>query len=168
LHQDIRKIHNIKAILQRRIDMGFLENGVNRKGVLSCCRDSSTTAKQGVFLFLRRCYSAHMNFIPKTIRGQIMMAFLVCFVFMAIIIALNYNYFSRLSESMQFFELAEDLNSTILEMRRYEKNYFLYRQEFNYEENITYTNQLALTLQRERDYLIRAIGQDNYGQFMKN
>jgi len=96
-----------------------------------------------------------------------MMAFMVCFVFMAIIIALNYNYFSRLSESMQFFELAEDLNSTILEMRRYEKNYFLYRQEFNYEENITYTNQLALTLKRERDYLISAIGQDNYGQFIK-
>ncbi|MEW6672828.1 MAG: ATP-binding protein [Thermodesulfobacteriota bacterium] len=96
-----------------------------------------------------------------------MTAFLVCFVFMAIIIALNYNNFRRLSESMQFFELAEDLNSTILEMRRYEKNYFLYRQEFNYEENLTYTNQLALTLQREQDNLIKAIGQDNYGQFVK-
>ena len=96
-----------------------------------------------------------------------MMAFLICFAFMAIIIALNYNNFRRLSESMQFFELAEDLNSTILEMRRYEKNYFLFRQEFNYEENVTYTNQLILTLQRERDSLIKAIGQDNYGQFVK-
>jgi signal transduction histidine kinase len=108
-----------------------------------------------------------MNLMPKTIRGQIMMAFLVCFAFMAIIIALNYNNFRRLSESMQFFELAEELNSTILEMRRYEKNYFLYRQEFNYEENVTYTNQLALTLESERDNLIRAIGQDNHGKFVK-
>jgi two-component system NtrC family sensor kinase len=96
-----------------------------------------------------------------------MMAFLVCFAFMAIIIALNYNNFSRLSESMQFFELAEDLNSTILEMRRYEKNYFLYRQEFNYEENVTYTNQLALTLQRERENLVKSIGQGNYEKFVK-
>jgi len=108
-----------------------------------------------------------MNLLPKTIRGQIMMAFLVCFAFMAVIIALNYNNFSRLTESMQFFELAEDLNSTILEMRRYEKNYFLYRQEFNYEENVTYTNQLALTLQREQENLIKAIGPDNYAQFVK-
>lgn len=96
-----------------------------------------------------------------------MMAFLVCFAFMAVIIALNYNNFHRLTESMLFFELAEDLNSTILEMRRYEKNYFLYRQEFNYEENVTYTNQLALTLQREQDNLVKAIGTDNYAQFIK-
>jgi len=114
-----------------------------------------------------RCYSVHMSLIPKTIRGQIMMAFLVCFAFMAIIIALNYNNFHRLTESMQFFELAEDLKSTILEMRRYEKNYFLYRQEFNYEENVTYTNLLALMLQREQDNLVKAIGPDNYGQFVK-
>ncbi|UCF91032.1 MAG: HAMP domain-containing protein [Desulfobacterales bacterium] len=108
-----------------------------------------------------------MNLIPKTIRAQIMMAFLFCFVFMAVIIAVNYNNFRQLSRSMQFFELAEELNSTILEMRRYEKNYFLYRQEFNYEENVTYTNRLALILERERESLIGAIGQDNYGQFIK-
>ena len=108
-----------------------------------------------------------MNFPPKTIRVQIMMAFSVCFVFMAIIIAVNYNSFRRLSRSMRFFELAEELNSTILEMRRYEKNYFLYRQEFNYEENVTYTNHLSLTLQREQESLVEAIGRDNYGQFVR-
>jgi two-component system NtrC family sensor kinase len=108
-----------------------------------------------------------MKLIPETIRGQIMMAFLVCFVFMGVIIAVNYNNFRGLSRSMQFFELAEELNSTILEMRRYEKNYFLYRQEFNYEENVTYTNQLGLTLQREKDSLVEAIGQDNYDHFVK-
>jgi len=124
-------------------------------------------SKEYVFLFFCRCYKEHMSFIPKTIRGQIMMAFLVCFAFMAIIIAMNTNNFHRLTESMQFFELAEDLNSTILEMRRYEKNYFLYRQEFNYEENVTYTNQLALTLHREQDNFIKTIGVDNHAQFIK-
>ncbi len=108
-----------------------------------------------------------MNLFPKTIRGQIVMAFLVCFVFMAVIIAVNYDNFRRLSRSMQFFELAEGLNSTILEMRRYEKNYFLYPQEFNYEENVTYTNQLALILQRERESLDEAIGRDNYEHFLR-
>lgn len=108
-----------------------------------------------------------MNLAPKTIRVQIMMAFLVCFAFMAVIIAVNYDNFRRLSLSMRFFELAEELNSTILEMRRYEKNYFLYRQEFSYEENVTYTNRLHLTLQREQESLAQAIGWDNYAHFIK-
>jgi len=96
-----------------------------------------------------------------------MMSFVVCFAFMAAIIVLNYSNFSRLSRSMQFFELAEGLNSNILEMRRYEKNYFLYDQNFSYEENITYTNQLALTLQREKDILVQAIGRKNFDLFGK-
>jgi signal transduction histidine kinase len=96
-----------------------------------------------------------------------MMSFVVCFAFMAAIIVLNYSNFSRLSRSMQFFELAEGLNSNILEMRRYEKNYFLYNQNFSYEENVTYTNQLALTLQREKDTLVQAIGRKNFDLFGK-
>jgi signal transduction histidine kinase len=108
-----------------------------------------------------------MPFLPNTIRGQIMTAFLSCFVFMGIIIALNYHNFRSLSRSMQFFEIAEELNKNLLEMRRYEKNYFLYRQGFNYEENVTYANQLALTLQRENTSLVQAIGQRNYGHFVE-
>ena len=86
---------------------------------------------------------------------------------MAAIIAVNYQNFNSLSSSMQFFELAEELNSTILEMRRYEKNYFLYRQNFNYEENLTYTNQLILSLQREKENLSEAIGEESYKHFVK-
>jgi two-component system, NtrC family, sensor kinase len=109
-----------------------------------------------------------MNFVPKTIRWQIMMAFLGCFIFIAVIITLNYNNFRRLSRSMQFFELAEELNSNLQEMRRFEKNYFLYRQEFNYEENVTYSNQLALTLQREQSNLAEGIGLKNYRHFVED
>jgi two-component system NtrC family sensor kinase len=106
-----------------------------------------------------------MNLIPQTIRWQIMMAFLSCFVFMAIVVLLDYRNFRELSRSMQFFELAEEINSSLMEMRRYEKNYFLYRHEFNYEENVTYNNQLALSLNREQDSLINSIGNENYANF---
>jgi len=109
-----------------------------------------------------------MKFIPKTIRTQIMMAFSGCFLFMGVMIAVNYHNFSRLSRSMWFFELAGELNGTILEMRRYEKNYFLYRQEFNFEENVTFTNRLAMTLKREQDSLVSAIGKENYDHFVKD
>ncbi|MBI9086065.1 MAG: HAMP domain-containing protein [Desulfobacterales bacterium] len=107
-----------------------------------------------------------MQLTPSTIRGQIIMAFLACFVFMGAIIAVNFSSFRQLSRSMQFFEIAEELNSTILEMRRYEKNYFLYRQAFSYEENVTYTNKLELMLQRENDNLVETIGRDNHKHFL--
>ena len=103
---------------------------------------------------------------PKTIRVQIMMAFSVCFLFMAVMIAVNYANFSHLAGAMRFFEVAEELNSTILEMRRYEKNYFLYKQEFNFEENLTYTNRLAMLLSREEMNLTKAIGKENYDRFL--
>jgi len=109
-----------------------------------------------------------MNIIPKTIRSQIAAAFSVCFIFMAIIIVLNYSNFRKISSSMQFFEIAEEINNSLLEMRRYEKNYFLYRHDFNYEENLTYTNKLILSLQREKNNLSDAIGEVNYQNFLAN
>ena len=47
-----------------------------------------------------------MKFLPQTIRMQIVTAFLVCFVVMAVIIGLNDRNFRRLSHSMRFFEVA--------------------------------------------------------------
>ena len=96
------------------------------------------------------------------------MAFSACFLFMAVMIAINYGNFYRLSGSMQFFEIAEELNSSLLEMRRYEKNYFLYQKEHDFEENITYTNRLSLILQREKENLVRSMGKENYDRFLKN
>lgn len=100
-----------------------------------------------------------MKLFHKTIRIQIIMAFLICFVFMVLIIAVNYRNSQSLAKSMQFFELAGELNSTILEMRRYEKNDFLYRQPFNFEENVTYTNKLSMLLNREQQSLVDEIGE---------
>jgi len=97
---------------------------------------------------------------------QIVMAFSVCFAFMAALVALNYVNSLRVARSMAVFELAGELNSTILEMRRFEKNYFLYRQDFNYEENLTYTNRLGLVLQREREMLVTSLGTRNYEHFL--
>jgi hypothetical protein len=95
------------------------------------------------------------------------MAFSACFLFMAMMIAVNYSNFSRLTGAMQFFELAGDINNTITEMRRYEKNYFLSREAFSYEENLTFANRLTMMLSREKVDLIDAIGQNNYERFLK-
>jgi hypothetical protein len=59
-----------------------------------------------------------LPFLPKTIRSQVIMAFSACFLFMAIMITVNYGNFHRLTGAMQFFELSGDINNTITEMRR--------------------------------------------------
>jgi two-component system, NtrC family, sensor kinase len=109
-----------------------------------------------------------MKLWPSTIRGQVIMAFSACFLFMAAMIAINYGNFYRLRGSMRFFEIAEELNSSLLEIRRYEKNYFLYQQEHDFEENITYTNRLSLILHREKENLTRSMGKENYSRLLKN
>ncbi|MCJ7539490.1 MAG: ATP-binding protein [Desulfobacterales bacterium] len=108
-----------------------------------------------------------LPFLPKTIRSQVIMAFSACFLFMAIMIAVYYSNFHRLTGAMLFFALSGDINNTITEMRRYEKNYFLSREAFSYEENLTFTNRLAMMLSREKVNLIDAIGQNNYARFLK-
>ncbi|MEW6663958.1 MAG: ATP-binding protein [Thermodesulfobacteriota bacterium] len=108
-----------------------------------------------------------MKVLPPTIRGQVVMAFSVCFVFMALLIAMNYGSLYRLSTSMQFFELSEEMNSTILEMRRYEKNFFLFHSDHDIEENLSYTNRLNLLLHREKENLVSSIGNNNYERLLK-
>ena len=68
---------------------------------------------------------ADMILMPRTIRVQIVMAFSICFLFMGGIIGVSYVNLRRLTLSLEVLETAEQLNSAILEMRRYEKNYFL-------------------------------------------
>jgi two-component system NtrC family sensor kinase len=111
---------------------------------------------------------ASMILMPRTIRVQIVMAFSICFLFMAGIIGVSYVNLRRLTRSLEVLETAEQLNSAILEMRRYEKNYFLLRLDSDYEENVTYTNQLGVLLQRESGTLAEVVGESNYERFVSH
>jgi len=111
---------------------------------------------------------AGMVLMPRTIRVQIVMAFSICFLFMGGIIGVSYINLRRLTRSLEVLESAEQLNSAILEMRRYEKNYFLLRLDSDYEENVTYKNQLGVLLHREREGLIEVIGESNYQRFVQH
>jgi signal transduction histidine kinase len=106
--------------------------------------------------------------MPRTIRVQVAAAFAICFLFMGGIIGVSYVNLRRLTRSLDVLEAAEQLNSSILEMRRYEKNYFLLRLDSDYEENLTYTNQLSVLLQREREKLTGVIGASNYERFVRD
>jgi two-component system, NtrC family, sensor kinase len=69
---------------------------------------------------------------------------------------LNYYKHYVLNQKLQILEKKDDLFNTILEARRYEKNYFLYMEPSNLEESLSY-------VQQAENKLIRII--ENYGSF---
>jgi len=69
---------------------------------------------------------------------------------------LNYYKHYILNQKLQILEKKEDLFNTILEARRYEKNYFLYTETKNLEDSLSYVNQAEKKLAN----II-----DNYGRY---
>jgi len=111
---------------------------------------------------------AGMIFMPRTIRVQIVVVFSICFLFMGVIISVSYVNLRRLTRSLEVLETAEQLNNAIMETRRYEKNYFLLRLDSDFEENVTYVNQLGMILQRESEILSEVLGEVNYTRFIRH
>ena len=58
---------------------------------------------------------------------------------------ISYNHLETTEEKTEFLELAYNLNNIILEVRRYEKNYFLYYKEEALQENRRYLQQAVET-----------------------
>lgn len=56
--------------------------------------------------------------------------------------ALTYGIVKRVEEQVAFGEVIEDFFNTTLELRRFEKNYFLYLQEKDFQENQLYWGKL--------------------------
>ncbi len=69
---------------------------------------------------------------------------------------LNYYKHYVLNQKLQILEKKEDLFNTILEARRYEKNYFLYTETKNLEDAMSY-------VQQAEQKLVKII--ENYGRY---
>jgi signal transduction histidine kinase len=70
-------------------------------------------------------------------------------------------------ELLDFTATTDKLLDTILEMRRYEKNYFLYKETASYQENARYTIE-ALTIFRDNSKkIIRTIGTEQYNTLLR-
>jgi two-component system NtrC family sensor kinase len=69
---------------------------------------------------------------------------------------LNYYKHYVLNQKLQILEKKDDLFNTILEARRYEKNYFLYMEPNNLEESLSYA-------QQAEHKLVKII--ENYGSY---
>lgn len=76
------------------------------------------------------------------IRKKITYGFYLLLTIMVGSAILTYGIVKRVEEQVAFGEVVEDFFNTILEVRRFEKNYFLYRQEKDFLENQFYWHKI--------------------------
>jgi len=74
------------------------------------------------------------------IRRKIILAFLFCFLSVLIFAALSFQIHREIGHRLRLVEVADDLVNNILEIRRFEKNFFLYKQQHSLDEAASYVD----------------------------
>jgi len=76
--------------------------------------------------------------ISLNLRQKVVLGTAFCVAIIAIISILSFRNLVEIEKKVHLVEIATDLSSTILEIRRYEKNFLLYGQFENLEENLSF------------------------------
>jgi signal transduction histidine kinase len=82
-----------------------------------------------------------MKKFPTSIRKKVNYAYYVGITLIIAIAFLNYFNLQKINQRIEFSFIASDLFDATLEMRRFEKNYFLYGYADDYNENLIYTDE---------------------------
>jgi len=93
------------------------------------------------------------------IRVRLLFGFLAAFLGMALFGALSYSQFTSMERKLIFLSQADSMVNTVLEVRRYEKNYFLYQHEEDFRQALAYLDQFQAMLQAEQRHLSDSMGQ---------
>jgi two-component system NtrC family sensor kinase len=99
---------------------------------------------------------------PKGIRQKITLGFyflLLCIVAMA---GLTYGIVHEVEYKIESLEIIDDFLNMTLEVRRFEKNYFLYGKEEDYLDNTAFLNELGKHLLQNAKVLTPLMGKDVY------
>lgn len=83
---------------------------------------------------------------PITIQNKITLAYSTLLGLIFITAAAFYILVHQVEEKLYLVEVIEDFLSITLELRRYEKNYFLYQLDADYRDNIKYQKELLNTV----------------------
>ncbi len=92
------------------------------------------------------------------IRIRLLLGFGAAFLAMAVFWVLSYRYLTQIEERLLFLSRADELLNTALEVRRYEKNYFLYRHEEDFIQALEYLNRLPPLLEANARRLRASLG----------
>jgi len=80
--------------------------------------------------------------LPKSIRKKITLGFYFLLICIVIIAALTYTIVSQVGHRIEYVEIIDDFLNMTLEIRRFEKNYFLYEKDEDFRDNMTFLARL--------------------------
>ncbi len=92
------------------------------------------------------------------IRVRLILGFLMCFCGVALFVALSYRYFILIEGKLLALNEADSLVNFVLEVRRYEKNYFLYGRDEDFQEALRYFNQFERIILSAKAEISEAVG----------
>ncbi len=88
------------------------------------------------------------------IRRKIILAFLFCFLSVLVFAVISFQVHREIGRRLRLVEVADDLINNLLEVRRFEKNFFLYKQQHSLSEAMSYADRVQnLYAAHENDIL---------------
>lgn len=106
-------------------------------------------------------HSEHMPVKKATfkIRRKIILAFLFCLLGVLFFAVLSFQVHREIGRRLKLVEVADDLLNNILEVRRFEKNFFLYGQQGSLDDALSYADRVErLYLRHQEDVQALARG----------
>jgi len=75
---------------------------------------------------------------------------------------------AKIDRRLEFVEAADDLNNTVLEMRRSEENYFLYHDEKSLNKVLDYVKKIDASVRAMEPEITRGMGGSSFRAFMEH
>jgi two-component system, NtrC family, sensor kinase len=88
--------------------------------------------------------------LRPSIQNKVRYGYFICIAMIIFIAFLNYFNLRTIDKKLVFSFIINDFFESTLEMRRFEKNYFLYKSRSDYDENLRYTEKAASLLHNNR------------------
>lgn len=101
------------------------------------------------------------------IRRKIILAFLFCFLSVLIFAVFSFQIHREIGHRLRLVEVADDLVNNILEIRRFEKNFFLYKHRSSLDEALSYVGRTEQLYFRNEQDILRLTKGDSRAPFLK-
>jgi signal transduction histidine kinase len=89
--------------------------------------------------------------LKPSIQNKVRYGYYICIALIIISAVLNYFNLRTIDKKITFSFIISDFFDSTLEMRRYEKNYFLYKEQREYRENLYFTEKAEHLINKNRE-----------------
>jgi two-component system, NtrC family, sensor kinase len=118
--------------------------GVQRHAPISASADTPSLSEDST-----------LKKVTFKVRRKIILAFLFCFLSVLIFAVLSFQVHREIGHRLRLVEVADDLVNNILEVRRFEKNFFLYKQPQSLSEAMSYADRVQDLYTTHEDNILR-------------